>query len=206
MRARTVRSRSAVNRPAAAALDRIAPALRKAWQKHRVEPFVLRAAELPQLADVFPTKLLDIQAQHIVLAGEDLFHGLTVSREHIRLRVEQELRNLELRLRRRYLATADDPASQASILAGTVRPLALQLGWLLQLAGKPTPPDDRSETIYRTAAESFQLDAATLTEALALRFSDSAQPAPSADSGLFGRFLHLVHEAAKTADRIEVAP
>jgi predicted nucleotidyltransferase len=189
----------------AAALDRIAPALRKAWQKHRVEPFVLRAEELPQLADVFPTKLLDIQARHIVLAGEDLFHGLTVSREHIRLRVEQELRNLELRLRRRYLATADDLASQAAILAGAVRPLALQLGWLLQLAGKPVPQEDRTEAIYRAAADHFQLDATTLTEVLALRFSDAAQSVRPADSGLFGRFLHVVHEAAKIADRIEVA-
>src|SRR5262249_18775075 len=52
----------------AEALAAVAPALRAAWRAARVEPFVLRPSELPQVAEAFPSKLLDIQAHHVVLA------------------------------------------------------------------------------------------------------------------------------------------
>ena len=86
----------------AASLAPLAPPLQAAWRAVRVQPMVLTPAEVRRTADAFPTKFLDIKEHHIVLAGDDPFVGLEeVTGRGGPVRVEQELRNLVLRLRRR---------------------------------------------------------------------------------------------------------
>src|SRR6516165_9012387 len=136
----------------AGALKVIAPALRIARRSVAVVPLILTAAELPSTALVFPTKLLDIKNHHIVLAGEDPFSALDVPRAQMSWRIVQELRNITLRLRQRFVAAVDDKDAQTAALAGIARPLAIQFQALLQLAGKPVPADDRSATIFQATA------------------------------------------------------
>lgn len=157
------------------ALSAIAPALKTAWRAAAVEPLVLTSDEAIRAAEVFPTKFLDIKSHHVVLFGENPFSGIDVSHEHVRLRIEQELRNLLLRLRRRYLAAIDDSTMLARALTAMVRPFALELAALLQLVGKPVPGDDRSATIFETAAAEFGLNRELLSELAALRH-DSQTP------------------------------
>ena len=88
----------------APALEAAAPILRDAWREIRVEPMILAASEVPGAARAFSTKMLDIQKHHVVLWGQDIFHGLRVDPEEVRFRTEQELRNLAMRLRRRFVA------------------------------------------------------------------------------------------------------
>ncbi len=156
------------------ALSAIAPALKKAWRAAAVEPLVLTSDEAVRAAEVFPTKFLDIKSHHVVLFGENPFSGIDVSREHVRLRIEQELRNMLMRLRRRYLAAIDDSTMLARALTTVVRPLALELAALLQLVGKPIPGDDRSATIFETAAVEFGLNRELLSELAALRHDSQA--------------------------------
>lgn len=153
----------------------IAPALKKAWRAAAVEPLVLTSDEAVRAAEVFPTKFLDIKSHHVVLFGENPFVGIEVSREHVRLRIEQELRNMLLRFRRRFLATIDDPTMLARALTDVVRPLALELAALLQLVGKPVPADDRSGPIFEAAAVEFGWNRELLAAMAALRH-DSKTP------------------------------
>jgi predicted nucleotidyltransferase len=153
----------------------ITPALREASHAARVEPWILARDELPRLAEVFPTKLLDIREHHVLLSGDDLFSDLPVEDRLLRLRVEQELTNLSLRLRRGLVALAGDPASAASFLAGMARPLAIQLSMLLRLAGRPLPEEDRSAAIYAEAAEAFDLDGPALARLAALRQGEDGE-------------------------------
>lgn len=117
----------------AASLAVVAPALRAAWRAAAVEPMILTPGEVHAVAVAFPTKFLDIKEHHVVLAGADAFANLDVPREAIRRRVAQQLRNLALRLRRRYLSIVDDRAAQAAALAAAARPLALEAAALLRL-------------------------------------------------------------------------
>jgi hypothetical protein len=87
-----------------ATLAAVAPPLRAAYRSIRVEPLVITFDEVARSADVFPTKFLDIVAHHVVLAGQSPFGALEIPKDHLRLRVEQELRNASLRARRRALA------------------------------------------------------------------------------------------------------
>ncbi|HZV01851.1 MAG TPA: nucleotidyltransferase domain-containing protein, partial [Planctomycetota bacterium] len=157
-RGRFTKGRSDVNvavvlrEASSASLAKIAPALRQAFRSMRVEPFLLTAEEVTRAADVFPTKLLDIRDHHVVLQGEDPFAGLEVEREHIRLRIEQELRNLALRLRRRFVSVWDSPDELAATLGEIAAPLSVELLALTKLAGKPLPADDSIEQTLAAAA------------------------------------------------------
>lgn len=180
----------------------IAPVLMAAWRAARVEPWILGRAEVPRLARVFPTRLLDIREHHLLLFGEDVFAAVQIDRGLLRQRVEQELTNLSLRLRRNLVSLSADPASMAAYLAGAARPLAIQLGVLLRLAGRELPAEDRSAAIFAAAAQAFGLDGAALAALADLRHG-------AGDAGdvaaLFGRVQAAAMRAAEAAAGLEAA-
>lgn len=159
----------------AAALTAIAPALRTAWRAAGVDPLLLPLAEVPRAADAFPTKFLDIKNHHIILTGADPFTQLELTREQIRQRTEQGLRNLLLRLRHHWVTAGGDSASLARALLRVARPLALELEALLQLAAKEVPVEDRTAAVFETAAAAFGLEREPLARLAQLR--QSASPA-----------------------------
>jgi hypothetical protein len=186
----------------AATLDAIVGPLQNARHAIGVEPMILTPAEIPQAVDAFPTKFLDIQDHHIVLVGAepDPFAHLQVSKELVRLRVSQELRNMLFRLRHRYVSAAKDITMLARTLAEVVRPIALALGTLLDLANKETPDDDRSAVIFDAAAKAFGLDQPSLA-----RLADFRQdPRQTKDlPALFAAVLNTLEKAADITDRMK---
>jgi len=181
-------------------LAAIAPLLRAAWRAYRAEPFILKASEVPRLAEVFPTKLLDIQTHRIVLIGEDPFAGIEVSREQLRLRVEQGLSNLALRLRRRYISIFDDPRSLAATLAEAAVPLKIELGSLLRLSGKDEPSESTSAAVLEAAASAFDLDREALLQMAGLRRDAEA---PEDLAGLYSRVTSAISRALEIVSRME---
>jgi hypothetical protein len=110
----------------------VAP-LREAWRAARIDPWIARADELPGLSDVFATRVRDIQRRHEMLIGDDPWTALVIPRAALRLRVEQELRNHQMRLRHAEVLTDTAGRSrQLHICAGALR---LDLALLEELAG-----------------------------------------------------------------------
>src|SRR5262249_49736133 len=169
----------------------------------RVEPFVLTPTELPAVAASFPTKLLDIKEHHLVLAGEDPFAQLEIPREHLRLRTAQELHNLTLRLRWRFLAIANDRAGLAEAPASIARPLALQLASLLRLSGRELPADDRTANLMESAAAAFGFDREALAKVAALRRNLGQEADLPA---LYGSVLSVLTRAGEIADQVKEKP
>jgi hypothetical protein len=187
----------------APALASLGPALRAARRAANVSTMILTPAEVRPTASVFPTKFLDIKDHHVVLHGDDPFAGLEVPREQIRLRVVQELRNLTLRLRRRFVAVLDDPSLQQTTLANLARPLAIELAVLLRLTGTTVPQDDRTAAIFQAAATAFDVDGEALSRLAALRQGESShhdlQP-------LFARLLPTLDRLTDCAERLKETP
>ncbi len=181
----------------APALAAIAPALRAARRAAGVVPMILTPAEVAPTAVVFPIKFLDIRDHHVVLCGADPFAGLEVPREQVRLRVVQELRNLSYRFRQHFVGAINDSAAQEATLANLAKPLAVQLGALLRLAGKEVPVDDRSATVFKASATAFALDGEALARLAALR-----QGEPVADDLmlLFGRVFATLTKLSERAE------
>lgn len=133
-----------VERHVAVVLDDRAPleplgrALRQGWLAARIEPWIVRAGELPRLADAFATRIRDIQRRHRVLVGDDPFAALRVERGPLRLRLEQELRNHQIRLRR--LRAVADASAQARALFVVASALAVELALVEEVAARLDVP------------------------------------------------------------------
>jgi len=176
--------------PSIRALAKLAPTLHSGWRSVRLEPYILGAAELARTAEAFPTRFWDIQHNHVLLAGDDPFPSLAISPRAIRLRIEQELRNLAIRLRRRFVLLQDDRAAQQRALSGVVVPLAVSLAALLELSGKST------KAVFADAANAFSLDSEALAYLKTLRQGGSAGAQPEA---MFDRVLATILRTADLA-------
>jgi predicted nucleotidyltransferase len=181
-------------------LAKIAPVLRSAWRAVRLEPFIVNASEVARLAEMFPTKLLDIKSHNILLAGDSPFDSIEVTPAQARLRIEQSLTNLALRLRRRYVSGFDDPRTLAGALSDAAVPLKVELSALLRLAGKDEPSDSTTAAVLRDAAAAFDLDAEALAELAALR---REEPVIENLSTLYDRALRSIDKVIEIVRRQE---
>jgi hypothetical protein len=183
-------------------LAAIAPALRNARRSIDVDAMLMAKEEVAAVADAFPTKFLDIKNHHRVLLGVNPFMELQVTREQIRLRTAQELRNLQLRLRRRYVDIGNDAPMLNRTLARAARSLALQLLTLLPLAGKEIPVEDRTAAIFDAAVTAFGLNGESLTGLAELR----RHPQPIGKlAGLYDAVLDAIDKALAIADKLKEA-
>lgn len=191
------------------ALAAAAPILRAAWRDIRVEPLIMAASEVPGAARAFSTKMLDIQKHHIVLAGQDIFHGLRVDPEEVRFRTEQELRNLAMRLRRRFVALYGDAVSLQEVLFESAVALRANLLAMLDLAGEPPPADETSAHVFAAAAPRFGLDSEALRQLGELRAiqraGGQAPAAPEDVTGLYARIMAVADAAADAAASLKAA-
>ncbi len=180
-----------------AVLDRAAPLVRQGQLEFGLSAMLMTEADLRDSADIFPIKFLDMQRCHKVLWGEDPFTKVTVTRDNLRLRCEQELRNLSLRLRQNYIQRMDRPELLQAALNRAVSSLLVNVGVLLELkTGKPF------ETKHDALAHAAQLEIPMdpIRQAWALKCGE-IRPDPDALKKLFASFMHAVEQAADLAGK-----
>ena len=178
-----------------AVLDALAGPLQRAWRAARVEAFLLTTAEVARLADVFPVRVLDLKTHGITLYGDNPFQAVAVDPEHLRLRVEQELRNHLMRLRRRYVAANGDPATLQAMLDRSAGWLPAPLGALLRLVGDEQPDPPLAAAVARF----------TLDDDVARRLVDvHAGKADDDPAALTRGVLALLARVVQVADELEV--
>jgi hypothetical protein len=172
----------------------VAP-LQAAWRAARVDPWIARVDELPGLVDVFATRVREIQRRHVMLVGDDPWTGLTVPRAALRFRIEQELRNHQMRLRHaEVLSDGPGQARQLFVAAGALRH---DLGLVEELAGAPVP--DKLGELAAAAAARLDLAPADVHAVLAFgRGPDRTAHAPLAAA------TRLLDRAVAFVDAMEV--
>lgn len=163
-----------------------------ARHRGRVEALILKATDVACASDVFPLFYDDIRQRHVVLAGRDPFAGLLISDHHRRLRIEQELREAQIRMRR----AAADALGEESLLAGAVARKVKQLRGPLHalLALKGTAGDDRLEAVLAAVGAAYGVDTGPL-----LKIQEDSAAAHAA-------LRKLLDAAIEDVDRLEGAP
>jgi predicted nucleotidyltransferase len=180
-------------------LDRIAGAVHRGVRDFGLAVMVLTEEDLRRSTDVFPTKFLDIQRHHRVLWGRDVLAGLEISKEHLRLRCEQEIKNLLLRLRQFYVQRAHHPELIESTLTHAASSFFSDLGVLLLLKSGAAPATRGA--IMEAAVRELGLDEATLKALLALKAGEY-RPDLDGLKALYGGLMDSVHQAADLVDRL----
>jgi predicted nucleotidyltransferase len=181
-------------------LDRVAPPVARASRDIPLSLMILTREDLGRATDVFPTKFLDIQRCHRIVHGDDVLSGLEIPREHLRLRCEQEIRNLQLRLRLLYVREASHPELVEGTLSRIASSFLTSLGVLVELRTGEYPP---TKAAVVEALERIGLNPAPLRAVLALRSRELRLDAAGL-RGLYGDFMGLVAEAALQVDAHQV--
>lgn len=111
------------------------------WRSSRVAaPLLLAPADLSRSLDVFPLEMLDIQARHRTLIGDDLFTGLVVARDNVRLECEREAKGKLVRLRALYLELAGSTVEIRELMVDSRKTFLHVMRGLLWLRGVAWEP------------------------------------------------------------------
>lgn len=109
----------------------------KAWRKRGFAlPLLLDREFLGRSRDVFPIELHDIQEQHRLLWGEDIFRSLEIDDRHLRFQAEYEARAKLLRLRALYLECAGKRFPLRLLMLDSLKTFLSLMRALLRLRGE----------------------------------------------------------------------
>ena len=140
-------------------LDRIdvstlaaASAVARAWREFgNPPPMTMTVDEWRRSADVFPMEYTDILQRHRVLFGAPPFEGIAVSREHLRLQLEQQVMGKLLRLRQGALLAGSEGKRQRELISDSLSTIMVLFRAVLRLKGEE-PPTDTAALVDRVAA------------------------------------------------------
>ena len=112
-------------------------------RKGHPAPLFLTRDELHHSADIFAIELIDMQAAHRVLYGEDVMASLHVPMDLHRHQVERELRNNTLRLRQLYVRHPADAGKTLELMTSSISTFAALFRHALIALGEEPPPSKR---------------------------------------------------------------
>ena len=189
------------------------PELRKAekamrwWLKQKQPaPLFVSAEEVRSSDDVYPIEYLDIQQNHRVLHGEDLYASIQVDRSNHRRQVEHELSSNLLRLRQRYLVLHPSDKDIVRLMVDSIASFATLARHALILAGGGSGSPDiipaKKREIFDAAAKRFGLDAAPFHAVLGIR-EGTAKSSGKEVHALFASYLEQIAKLEEAVDRIQ---
>lgn len=144
-------------------LERVGHALLLARYSARIEAILLREDEVAQAADVFPLLYEEVREDGVVVHGASPFASLHISDRHRRLRIEQELREARIRLRRMVTDGDRAPAALANAVDRKLRQVRGPLRALLKLRGED--PGVALDAVVAAACGLWGVDPAPLARA-----------------------------------------
>jgi len=182
----------------AADLARLASPVRWWMKKGHPAPLLFTLEELRRSADVFAIELLDIQASHRLLSGDDPFPAFTVPMTLHRHQVERELRQNLIRLRESYMGVVGNTKAVLKLMTGSISTFAILFRHALIALGEK-PAGSRIEAIHQLASL-FGFDPAAFVTILSLR-EGKLQSRNVDTPSVFRNYLQAITRATGEIDR-----
>jgi predicted nucleotidyltransferase len=111
-------------------------------------PLIFAMEELRRSSDIFAIELLDIQARHKMLFGQEFLSGIVVPLRYHKVQVERELRTNWLRLRQTFLAAPR--RAHLNVMVAAVSSFTALFRHALIVLGEQAPQNKR-EAVDRMA-------------------------------------------------------
>lgn len=144
-----------------AKLDAISAATQEARYGARIAPTFLTSAEIPGAGDAFPLLYDEVKRFNIVIHGADPFAQIVVHDTHRRLRIEQELREAQVWLRRAVTDAMGAREAVGGSVARKIRQVRRPLAALLKLRGVACKDDVAS--VFAAAGARYAIDVTALS-------------------------------------------
>jgi hypothetical protein len=111
-------------------------------------PLIFTMEELRRSSDIFAIELLDMQARHKMLFGQEFLSGIAVPLRYHKVQVERELRTNWLRLRQTFLAAPR--RAHLNVMVAAVSSFTALFRHALIVLGEQAPQNKR-EAVDRMA-------------------------------------------------------
>ncbi|MGH7665211.1 MAG: nucleotidyltransferase domain-containing protein [Gemmatimonadaceae bacterium] len=178
---------------------RAAAATARAWSDSGNEaPLTLTTEEWRRSADIFPMEYADMLERHRILYGAAPFDGIEVSKEHLRLELEQQAMGKLLHLRQGLLAAGNDGRRQLQLLEGTLSTIMVLFRSVVRLHGESPPADN--DALSLATASITGLDAAPF-QRVVRHVRRSEKLAPSEAAPVLSGYLDGVQRLVGYLDR-----
>jgi predicted nucleotidyltransferase len=157
-----------------------ASAVARAWNEAgNPPPMTMTEDEWRRSSDVFPMEYSDILARNRVLYGSPPFDGIRISRENLRLQLEQQVMGKLLQLRQGALLAGTDGGRQAALITASVGTIMVLFRAVLRLAGEDVPAESAQVAERVAALAGFN----PKPFVRALRHKRGEEKVPSAEAG-----------------------
>jgi len=174
-----------------------------AW--HRLgasTPLFVDRAFVERAVDVFPMEILEIQADHRVLVGVDLFAEIAVDFDHLLHQLEYESRAKLLRLQVLFAESGGKRKQVEEILRESVTPFLVVMRALLRFRNVRRPPSavlmlDRFE-------EEFALPLPAVREVLGVKLGERRWTRDAV--AMFADYLEDIERLVDLVDRAALPP
>ncbi len=184
-------------------LRRVSAPLTRARRALPVALTTLTPDDLTSSCDVFPLRFLDLQRTHLVLYGEDVLQTIDIAWSHLRLRVEQQIKELMFSLRDHYLAHHERPEQLERALVRGYGQFLIAIGALLYLKDPQWWVSGKAQIAARASAE-LGFDGPLMRSLMALHRRE-LEPTAAQLHVLYDHFMALVDEAARLVDQLDPA-
>jgi hypothetical protein len=141
-------------------LEAIGGPLQLARFAARIEGILLLSSEIAGASDVFPLMYRDVAEEGVALVGENPFKDINPSKEHVRLRVEQELREARMRLRRSVAEARGEAPVLRKVLEQKYKQLRSPLRAMLRAFDAEAPT--KLPGLYAAVCKRYGVDAAPI--------------------------------------------
>ena len=174
------------------------------WSKQNPRaPLFMSTQELERSADVFSIELLDIQAEHEVLFGDNPLAHLHIPMTLHRAQVEYELREKLIMLRHYLLLASGKPKATWDLLLRSVPAFSTLFRHALMAAGEPARLAKR-ESIQKLARH-LGVDAAGFLDVLEVREGRKDKKDFHVHDAA-ARYLAVVEQVTAAVDRMLDSP
>jgi hypothetical protein len=172
------------------------------WWRHlgNPSPLLLSEEEVASSTDCFAIEFRDIQRQHQLLAGRDIFSTLALDARYYRAQVEHDLRAKLLRLRQKAPGMLSDPGLLRRLLLDSVSTFCVLFRHALILHGDEAPAAKRA--VIAQASERFGFDPGPFDQLLAVR-EQKLKMREVDPIALLGPYMQAISVAIAAVDRLE---
>lgn len=111
-------------------------------RRHLQAPLMMTPVYIDESLDTFPLELLEIQQQHAMVLGDDIFETIEFEPRHMRLQAERELKREMINLRQGLLASAGKDKLLGGLCRDALDQTIRVIRGLFWLAKTPYPSGD----------------------------------------------------------------
>jgi predicted nucleotidyltransferase len=182
-------------------MRQLRPLVKEGLKMRIIAPLCLSVRTFTRSADTFPLEFIEIKDKHICVYGErDHVADLVIPQEHLRVKIEEQIKGKLIRLRQIYMEQGDAPKKLLPYACEALGQLFPVFRNMLRFQGVAQPPIDK-KSILEKLGDVNQLSVVACLKILA-HVQEQETIAAADMEGVYGEFLEVLLSLATTVDQL----